>query len=77
MHALAGAASTSSLFKLKRARDLKPLGAPEWSKSLDSSCSQDELVVESCNGCTSEGSNPEDPLQEKINKIIKCPLQSK
>jgi hypothetical protein len=51
--------------------------APEWPESLNSSCSQDELVVESCNGCTSEGSNPEDPLQEKINKIIKRPLQSK
>ena len=58
-------------------RELKPLGAPERTKSLDSSSSQDELVVESCNGCTDEGSNPEDPLQDKITKRIKHPLQSK
>lgn len=52
--------------------------APEWPKSLYSSCSQDELVVEGCNGCTNEGSNPKDPLQEKIMKKNEVPpLQSK
>jgi hypothetical protein len=51
--------------------------APEWPESLNSSCSQDELVVEGCYGCTNEGSSPKDPLQEKIIKKIKYPLQSK
>ena len=56
------------IYKLRSPTSLEDLdvsGAPERSQSLGGRRSQYELVVESSNGGSNEGSDPKDPLEKR------------